>query len=151
MTNGEYQKLKSQIAVLKELSPDYGGKLLDHVIRCLTSRVEEAEKEMAFFHKMLVVYALDAVCEVFGVTQTDLTSASRKQHLVFAREVLSGFLKGKKFSDTDIGKAIDRDRTTVVYIVRKFNEDVKYDRDFRANYNAVEALAMNKFYAVGKA
>ena len=43
MTNGEYIRVKAQIAVLHELLPDYGGKTLENIIQGLEARVAEEE------------------------------------------------------------------------------------------------------------
>ena len=44
MTNGDYIRLKAQIAVLKEIAIDYSGKTIDNIIQQLEVRVKEVEK-----------------------------------------------------------------------------------------------------------
>ena len=46
MTNGEYQIIKAQIAVLRDLLTDYSHKTLDNVLQGLEARVREAEKNV---------------------------------------------------------------------------------------------------------
>ena len=46
MTNGEYIRIKAQIAVLRELQTDYSHKTLDNVLQGLEARVREAEKNV---------------------------------------------------------------------------------------------------------
>ena len=43
MTNGEYVRVKAQVAVLKELLPVYGGKTLENIIQGLEARIAEEE------------------------------------------------------------------------------------------------------------
>lgn len=44
MTNGEYILLKAQLAVLKEVAMEYGGKTIDNVIQQMDARVKETEE-----------------------------------------------------------------------------------------------------------
>ena len=46
MTNGEYIRIKAQIAVLKELLPKYSYRTLDNIIQGLEARVREVEKNV---------------------------------------------------------------------------------------------------------
>ena len=46
MTNGEYQIIKAQIAVLRDLLTDYSHKTLDNVLQGLEARVREVEKNV---------------------------------------------------------------------------------------------------------
>ena len=46
MTNGEYIRIKAQIAVLRELLADYSHKTLDNVLQGLEARVREVEKNV---------------------------------------------------------------------------------------------------------
>ena len=43
MTNAEYIRVKTQVAVLKELLPVYGGRTLENIIQGLESRIAECE------------------------------------------------------------------------------------------------------------
>lgn len=44
MTNGEYVLLKAQLAVLREVAMEYGGKTIDNIIQQLGARVKETEE-----------------------------------------------------------------------------------------------------------
>ncbi len=43
-TNGDYIRMKAQIAVLREVSLDYKGKTIDNIIQQMEARVKELEK-----------------------------------------------------------------------------------------------------------
>lgn len=43
-TNGDYIRMKAQIAVLKEVMIDYQGKTIDNIIQQMEARVKELEK-----------------------------------------------------------------------------------------------------------
>ncbi|MDE5987603.1 MAG: hypothetical protein K2H16_10095 [Prevotella sp.] len=43
-TNGEYIRMKAQVAVLKEIGMDHGGMTIDSIIRQLETRVREMEE-----------------------------------------------------------------------------------------------------------
>ncbi len=41
MTQGEYNRLTSQIGVLRQVAEDYPGKTIDNIIRQMQARAEE--------------------------------------------------------------------------------------------------------------
>ena len=46
MTQGEYTRLKAQVAVLTEVAQDYPGKTIENVIENIKARCKEAEKSL---------------------------------------------------------------------------------------------------------
>ena len=44
MTQGDYNRLTSQIGVLKEVAEDYPGKTIDNIIQQMEARVKEGQQ-----------------------------------------------------------------------------------------------------------
>lgn len=44
MTNGGYILLKAQLAVLREVATEYGGKTIENIIQQMNARVKETEE-----------------------------------------------------------------------------------------------------------
>lgn len=44
MTNGGYILLKAQLAVLREVVTEYGGKTIENIIQQMDARVKETEE-----------------------------------------------------------------------------------------------------------
>lgn len=82
--------------------------------------------------------AIGCVCEAFGVKSDVLVSRSRTRKVADARMVLATVLSKHGIPVLDIAKAINRNRTTVLYSVQTIPFYVKGNADLRRKMQAVE-------------
>lgn len=73
----------------------------------------------------------DAIHEVTGLTFSDYTSESRKRKCFYARMLFAHRCNENGIKIEDISKLIQRDRTTVLYVLNKYSDEVRYNQEFR--------------------
>lgn len=79
----------------------------------------------------LITKTKDAIHEVTGLTFNEYSSKSRKRDGFYARMLFAHhcFENGIKIST--VSELIQRDRTTVLYTLNKYYDEVKYNPEFR--------------------
>lgn len=73
----------------------------------------------------------DAIHEVTGLTFDEYASKSRKRDGFYARMLFVHKCSENGMKITTISKLIQRDRTTVLYVLNKYDDEVKYNPEFR--------------------
>ena len=81
---------------------------------------------------------LNDVAHAFNVTKKEMTSKSRKKEFVEARHVAM-YLIHKKLNRTQeaTGEIFDRDHSTVVHALKKVNNIMETEKDFRRTVNKI--------------
>jgi len=73
----------------------------------------------------------DAIHEVTGLKFSEYTSESRKRNGFYARMLFAYKCSENGMKIEDISELIQRDRTTVLYVLNKYDDEVKYNPEFR--------------------
>ena len=81
-----------------------------------------------------------AVSRVTGISPDDMISKCRKPPFVFARILLSHNLYSLGLSTRLVAIYIARDRTTCIYLLRKYNDEYQTNKQFRAMADRVKEL-----------
>jgi hypothetical protein len=79
-----------------------------------------------------------AISEVMGVQFYEIANDSRRRRIVYARIIYAYFCREQGATVTDIAAEVRRDHSTVIYYLRKFYDDRKYNKIFRDFANRVE-------------
>ena len=77
------------------------------------------------------------------VTNCDVVVRTRRKEFVQARSIFYKFARDNKQTLQAIGKFLERDHATVMHSLKNFEHEVKFDPDFRGNYNAVKSILGN--------
>jgi hypothetical protein len=85
----------------------------------------------------------DAIAEAMGISFVDIIGKSRKRKQVYARMIFAHFCKDQGASITEIAKEIKRNHSTVIYYLRKFLEDRKFNPGFREIVSRVETTLIS--------
>lgn len=80
------------------------------------------------------------VAQVFGVERSLIFSATRMQHVKYARWAVWLIMRSKGYTYSDIGTMFNRDHSTVINAMNKFPQDVKNVRYVREAWNKVKHL-----------
>jgi hypothetical protein len=80
-----------------------------------------------------------AVAEATGVSFYDVAGSSRERKNVYARMVYAYFCLEQGASITDIAREMKRSHSTVIYYLRKFEDDRKFNQTFRQMVEKVES------------
>ena len=73
----------------------------------------------------------DAIHEVTGLTFDEYASKSRKRDGFYARMLFAHHCCENGIKISTVSELIQRDRTTVLYILNKYDDEVKYNPEFR--------------------
>lgn len=82
----------------------------------------------------------EAVCKVFGVTPEQLRSKDRLRPHVEARYCLYNMLYYRGVSSVSIGKAYNRDHSTVIYGRDTCEAWKSCDKEFLRKFNQVKSM-----------
>jgi hypothetical protein len=84
---------------------------------------------MTFEQRLVLTVSVDMtevvsrVCKQFSVSSADLLGARRHAHIAQARHVLAWLLRERGLSYPAIGKAMNKDHTTIMSAVRKVDAE----------------------------
>lgn len=78
---------------------------------------------------------IEATLSRIGITLDELQSNSRKRELVCARRVVAKILRDNSESLHSIGRVINRDHSTVAYLLKDFDVILKCDEMAREMYD----------------
>ena len=96
-------------------------------------------KEIIYQEITVFAELKQAISEVMGISFYDIVGNSRKRNIVYARMIYTHLCKGKGESITDIALEMKHDHSTVIYYLRKFNDDYKFNPKFREIVNRIES------------
>ncbi|MAO66213.1 MAG: hypothetical protein CL666_14555 [Balneola sp.] len=78
------------------------------------------------------------VCEAFDVKPSDIISSSRKQPIADARKAISFISLTKGHLPPSIAGFIDKERSTVLYQIKRHRELMTHDSEYKKKVEAVE-------------
>ena len=82
---------------------------------------------------------MDIVCNVVRVTKDEVVSKSKKMELVYARELFYYFAKKILGCHLiSLQQFIPRNRSVIIYHLKKFKDNYNYNPDFRRLADKVE-------------
>jgi len=103
-------------------------------------------KEIIYEEVQIFAELKKAIYEVMEISFSDITGRSRKRHIVFARMIYSHFCSMKGETITSIAAEIKRNHSTIIYYLRKFDDDYRFNPKFREIANRIEsALSKTDF------
>jgi len=74
-------------------------------------------------------------CGFFEIKEEDFFSKKKPKNIVKARRFISAYLKGKgKLNDSQIGKEINRHRTTIIHNNKKHKNFIRLYLDYKEDY-----------------
>ena len=88
-------------------------------------------KNMIYEETTVFVELKQAISEVMGIPFYDITGGSRKRNIVFARMIYSHLCNKQGESITNIATEMKHDHSTILYYLKKYSEDYKYNKKFR--------------------
>jgi hypothetical protein len=120
--------------------PDWNlskGATLEKNIAELTGKTIIYENEPVF------VELKQAISEVMGVSFYEIVNGSSKRNNVYARMIYAYFCKEAGATVTEIASEIRRNHSTVIYYLRKFEDEKNFNPKFREIVNAI-AIALSQ-------
>jgi hypothetical protein len=83
----------------------------------------------------------DAISAVMGLTFDEYTTRSRRKEFVYARMLFAHYcFTVENMQLLDIAGILKRDRATLFYAIKKYNDDVKYNPKFRELVNNIKKV-----------
>jgi hypothetical protein len=105
----------------------------------LENNIAELTGKQIIYEKVPVFIELkQAISEVIGVSFYEIANDSRERNHVYARMIYAHFCKEQGATITDISAEIRHNHSTVIYYLRKFEDDRKFNPKFREIANRVE-------------
>jgi hypothetical protein len=111
----------------------------------LEKNIAELTGKQLIYEKTPVFVAIkQAISEVMGISFHDIVNdGGRGRNHVYARMIYAHFCKEQGASITEIAKEIKRNHSTVIYYLRKFPEDRKFNPGFREIVSRVETTLIS--------
>lgn len=91
----------------------------------------ESERSMALSDEVKRI-----VAESCHISIDELVSKSRKRYHFFARMITAAALRECKYSIARIGRAVNRDHATVLYMLNQHPTELEYNAEYREMYDA---------------
>ena len=117
------------------LLPDWGlskGATLEKNLAELTGKTIIYEEVPAFQH------IKQAIAEGMGISFADIVGPSRKRRQVYARMIFAQLCRQEGATVLRIAKEMSRNHATVIYYLKKYQDDYKFTPEFRGYVQAVE-------------
>jgi chromosomal replication initiation ATPase DnaA len=100
--------------------------------------------ESTIVHNQSVVLRIqNAIHEATGMRINEYTTKSRKRDDFFARMIFAHHCRQNKMKMKVIANYIHRDHTSMLYLLKKYNDECRYNPHFRALAQRVESI-LNK-------
>lgn len=80
-----------------------------------------------------------AVADVMGVSFVDIVGPSRERRHVYARMIFAHYCRATGATIVRIAEEMKHNHSTIVYYLRKFNDDNQYNPEFRELVTCVES------------
>ncbi len=84
-----------------------------------------------------------AIHEVMGIRLCEYNTKSRNRDFVFARMIFVNQCRRKKMKLTQIAKYVHRDHSSMLHLLNKYNDEVRYNPQFRDMATRVDNI-LNK-------
>lgn len=81
---------------------------------------------------------LDAIQEVAGCSFQDISGQARERRFVYSRMIFTHHCHQGKNTLTQIARDINRDHSTVLYYLKKYQDDYRFTAEFRELCDKVE-------------
>jgi hypothetical protein len=105
----------------------------------LEKNIAELTGKQIIYEKVPVFSELkQAISEVMGVSFYEIVNDSRERNHVYARMIYAYFCNEQDATITDIAAEMRRNHSTVIYYLRKFEDDRKFNPKFREIANKVK-------------
>lgn len=136
------------------VTPEMLGKLQDQINNLADTLIEQGNTIATLAKQMAEVNPyyteiLDAVCEFYGVTRTDIVSARRTWDLTRPRMI--AFYLGRKLTGLSLpqigARTGNRDHTTVLHGANKISSQMQEDDILRDDLDVLEARIAEKVVA----
>jgi chromosomal replication initiation ATPase DnaA len=88
----------------------------------------------------MVLNIQNAIHEVTGMTFGEYTTQSRKRDGFFARMIFVYHCRKKKMKLTDIATYVHRDRSSMLHLLKKYDDETKYNPHFKIWAERVEDI-----------
>lgn len=85
-----------------------------------------------------------AIKDITGISFFEISGQNRKQQCVYARMLFARYCRAAGTSYSDIARAMNRDHSTVKFYLRKFNDDYRFNREFRKLVTRIESFLSKK-------
>ena len=95
-------------------------------------------KKMIYEEIPVFVEIKQAISEVMGISFYEITSNNRNRNIVFSRMIYAYFCKKENESIINIAREMKHDHSTIIYYLRKFKDDYKFNPKFREIINRIE-------------
>jgi hypothetical protein len=79
-----------------------------------------------------------AISEVMEISFYDITGNSHSRNFVYARMIYAHFCRKQGAKITRIAAEMNHDHSTIIYYLRKFNDDNRYNPEFRQIVSRIE-------------
>lgn len=135
---GDVRKVESAIVAIRAKSRLMGGQVDMDMIRQVVAEVVGGDKVLT------IAMISDLIASQFKVSLGDMKSKSRKRSLTFPRQVAM-FLCRKYTDDSlaEIGRAFNRDHSTVLHSIKKVNTMTARDASVNAQLELLNGKVKN--------
>lgn len=82
----------------------------------------------------------EVICRELDITPDELTSGCRKHRFAFVRMIVSKLMRDERYSLNDIGRLLNKDHTTILYYLGRYDDMYKYDKKFRGIADKITML-----------
>ena len=103
--------------------------------------LESTKKKLFTLHQKEIEYAIEAVNYCF---KGDALSRSRVLQNVYARQALSVYIRELGFVFIDIGKMLGFDHANILYLTKKHNHEMMYNREYKIKFYEFKTLVDTK-------
>lgn len=124
--------------------------MLDGWSSCKESRIEYAIAKELSIPILYETYFIptcskitmvqNAIHEVTGLTIREYASSRRSRNLFYARMLFVHFCSDLGFKLSQIATFINRDHSTITYVMNKYKDEVKYNRQFKKMAQSIENI-----------
>ncbi|KAA6300974.1 MAG: hypothetical protein EZS26_002866 [Candidatus Ordinivivax streblomastigis] len=94
----------------------------------------------------IVLKIQNAIHEVTGMTLGEYTTKSRKRDAFFSRMIFACHCRKNQMKQKDIAAYIHRDRSLMTYLLRKYEDETKYNPQFRVLAERVNDILNKTIY-----
>ena len=99
---------------------------------------ERLGKKMIYAETPVFSDLKQAVADITGVSFCDITGKSRKRGIVYARMIYSHYCRKQDVTITKIASEMKKNHSTVIYYLKKYTDDYRYNPQFREIADRIE-------------
>lgn len=87
---------------------------------------------------------INKACELWGVSRDDVLGRSRKTPLPFARTMIAKTIQETHdISLVEIGRILNRHHSSIIFYIKMYDTEYKYNQEFRNFANAMKEVALD--------